>query len=908
MKKIKSVFSISILVLAVFALFAACKNPHGGDSETTYTVTFDKNHSDVTGYTNAAPRTKTVTTPVTTIDALPAAPTRAGYNFTSWNTKADGTGSNFTASTVVKANITVYAQWQEESEPPPGPDTYTIALSISGNVSEDSVVSSPQSGVDGAVITISYTVANDKLHNRLNFLGTKASIDMVASAETGTREYTIDEEDAINGTITIIATFTHTDKEPDNIAFADTAHVNKTYGDAAFTRAVTVTGSGSGAITYSSSDTNVATVNPTTGDVTILKAGTSVITATKTTDSTYEGTTAEYTLNVEKLTLTISGTEVTKTKIYDTTAAAAVTTVGTLNNKINGDDVSVSADATYNSANVAEANSITVEYSISGDDVDNYNKPANLVITDGVSITQATGVTPSEVLTAGTTPTSIIINAVTPPSTGQAVEYGISTTSTTEPDAWADTRVFSGLSINTTYNIFARAKDNGNYTAGTVLSATITTPSPSAIVNFEDDAIGGTYGYTKGSAAQTVGVEVVADPVNAGEKSLSISSNNYNQAVIIPISIKETLSNATSFTFRFLLKTGTISSKQIRVHVAANPSSFADGGFGNSAYDVSRFGNTNSFSTSTLNTWTNYTITPNLGPSVGSLTVGTVYLCIGINHNSGSEAITYLLDDLQFIFPKTAGAAIDGVVTTSDETDDGVTITAALSSANPGNQTIEYAVSGSNASAPASGWQDSNVITGLNSGTSYFAWARAKENDDYNAGIAVSSTQFTTTGESTTPQPLVVDFSDAGMFKSIGTTTLVANTTSSYTFQHGNWDVARVFTITLPAGMSLASYGTITFTLEGTAGSDFGSKTIRVKGGKPLSTVGDNDTNNIGTASPSSTGSSISIGGTPLPITVTIPNNSTNQGLDGAIDLTVFIRATSPTWRVSNFTLNPRNP
>ena len=42
---------------------------------------------------------------------LPEAPTRIGYTFASWNTQADGGGTEFTADTAVTADITVYAQW-----------------------------------------------------------------------------------------------------------------------------------------------------------------------------------------------------------------------------------------------------------------------------------------------------------------------------------------------------------------------------------------------------------------------------------------------------------------------------------------------------------------------------------------------------------------------------------------------------------------------------------------------------------------------------------------------------------------------------------------------------------------------------------------------------------------------------
>ena len=84
-------------------------------------VTFDKNGGD----TDANPATKTVTSPATTVGTLPANPSRAGYHFTGWNTKADGTGYAFTASTILTATpTTVYAMW--------APDTYTVTFDKNG--------------------------------------------------------------------------------------------------------------------------------------------------------------------------------------------------------------------------------------------------------------------------------------------------------------------------------------------------------------------------------------------------------------------------------------------------------------------------------------------------------------------------------------------------------------------------------------------------------------------------------------------------------------------------------------------------------------------------------------------------------------------------------------------------------
>lgn len=82
-----------------------------------------------------------------------------------------------------------------------------------------------------------------------------------------------------------------------SISYATTA-VNKIVGDAAFTN--TLTNNGDGTVSYSSSDTSVATVNASTGEVTIVGAGTATITATVTDSATYTYATktATYTLTV----------------------------------------------------------------------------------------------------------------------------------------------------------------------------------------------------------------------------------------------------------------------------------------------------------------------------------------------------------------------------------------------------------------------------------------------------------------------------------------------------------------------------------------------------------------------------------------------------------------------------------
>ncbi len=73
----------------------------------TYAVIFDGQ-----GATAAAnPPTLNVTSPADSVGSLPQPPTKTSYVFAGWYTAVNGGGTQFTATTVVNANVTVYAKW-----------------------------------------------------------------------------------------------------------------------------------------------------------------------------------------------------------------------------------------------------------------------------------------------------------------------------------------------------------------------------------------------------------------------------------------------------------------------------------------------------------------------------------------------------------------------------------------------------------------------------------------------------------------------------------------------------------------------------------------------------------------------------------------------------------------------------
>ncbi|NBS07646.1 MAG: hypothetical protein EBS69_09780, partial [Verrucomicrobia bacterium] len=113
----------------------------------------------------------------------------------------------------------------------------------------------------------------------------------------------------------------------------------KTYGDSTF--ALSATANSGLSVSYSSSDTSVATVAGST--VTILKAGSTVITASQAGNAQYAAATSvQQTLTVGAKALTIGAPTLTTTKEYDGTTTAAVT-AGALSGVVGSDTVTASA-------------------------------------------------------------------------------------------------------------------------------------------------------------------------------------------------------------------------------------------------------------------------------------------------------------------------------------------------------------------------------------------------------------------------------------------------------------------------------------------------------------------------------------------------------------------------------------
>jgi len=167
-----------------------------------------------------------------------------------------------------------------------------------------------------------------------------------------------------------IATFTIA-PAAGTISYASNSE-EKTYLDSNFTKLLSKTGDG--IVTYSSSNTEVATVNETTGEVTILKSGETTITATVADGSnyTYATKTASYTLTVAKKAASISFADF-PVKTWSATAAEntftpTLTNTGTSAVTYTLTDNTCGATISGNTVSFTQAGAVTVTATVEDND------------------------------------------------------------------------------------------------------------------------------------------------------------------------------------------------------------------------------------------------------------------------------------------------------------------------------------------------------------------------------------------------------------------------------------------------------------------------------------------------------------------------------------------------------------
>ena len=118
------------------------------DKPSTYTISYNANGG------SGAPGSQTKTHG-TDLKLSSTKPTRSGYTFVNWNTKSDGSGTNYASGAIynTNANITLYAIWKTNSS---GGDT-TTKYTVSYNANGGSGTPSNQTKTQGTNLVLSST-------------------------------------------------------------------------------------------------------------------------------------------------------------------------------------------------------------------------------------------------------------------------------------------------------------------------------------------------------------------------------------------------------------------------------------------------------------------------------------------------------------------------------------------------------------------------------------------------------------------------------------------------------------------------------------------------------------------------------------------------------------------------------
>ena len=380
-----------------------------------------------------------------------------------------------------------------------------------------------------------------------------------ATAANANRDAVIDIAD-VTAISNIIHYNTPTPNSTSSILFFTVEHFNKTYGDAAFSNTIVRAGS-TGDITYESSAPGVATVDESTGEVTIVGAGTTTITATLAANGNFASTTATFTVTVAKAPSTTEPSSTMTTAVEPVMNGddnqtytgsplplvnAGESSAGPLKYKVTTTEVAPSKDAEGWSSEVPTATgagTYYVWYYAEGND--NYNETAVSGTPISVTIDKAASTTdPSTTMTTPVAAKKDGDNNQT--YTGSALELvtgGVSSAGTVyykmTPTNEAPSKDAEGWSTDVptatdagTYYVWYYAGGNDNYET-TVVSATpitvtidkaagTTDPASTMTTSVEAKKIGEANQSYTGSALELV----TAGESSAGELKYQVTTTN----------------------------------------------------------------------------------------------------------------------------------------------------------------------------------------------------------------------------------------------------------------------------------------------------------------------------------------------------------------------------------------------
>ncbi|MBQ6341831.1 MAG: Ig-like domain-containing protein [Anaerolineaceae bacterium] len=413
-----------------------------------------------------------------------------------------------------------------------GDDNYNPAFNVDVTVTvgkadatdEMKAVSVTIQSTNGAAATVSYTLPDGAgfgtvTNSNTDYFTVSTSNGLVlTAAKTWTetewaasiaKTFTVVVTNATNyNDYTLTVSVTPTYKPAQTITVDET--ITATYGDTGVSVSASVT-IGEGTISYAvkSGDEEYIDVNPSTGALTIKKAGTATVVVKASETETFAQATKDVTVTINKKDVTVGGITASE-KPYDGTTTATLDTGNvTFTGKLDADTMTVSGTGTFADANVGNSKIVTISgLTLGGVSAENYQLAA-----EGQQATVTANITAKEV---GLTWSGTVLRYTGSPQKPSAEATGL-----VNGDTCTVTVTGEQTNVGENYTATAESLSNSNYklpenkttTFSISEDASSVTTTPTAknpIYNAQaqelvtaGEAIGGTMQYALGTDTST---------------------------------------------------------------------------------------------------------------------------------------------------------------------------------------------------------------------------------------------------------------------------------------------------------------------------------------------------------------------------------------------------------------------
>lgn len=486
-----------------------------------------------------------------------------GMSYSTTATKTSAVGTYDVTGTGTNSNYTIAVNGTDKLTVNPADYTYSVAgtqnIKIGSGLNAITVAPATGVGVDGEEVTGTLQWFSDSSRSVPAQHTDISSITTTGQSITLYWKFTATDTNYTDTPEVGQTVFTIVEGDPQNLTFATPQRVEKIYGDAAFTNAAQNDRTDGGTITYESSATDVATVNETTGEVTILKQGRTTITARAAAiPGTYAAGSAQYVLEVspKEISATIGTYKIAKE--YDGTTSEGTGSGDFSVSGILQSDTGVTVIPgnlpTYTAAD-AGSYTLTLPIVISGDTNGNYT-----LASDSLSVPATITAKPVTINTVTAEDktfdgkNNVEITAVTFNESSPVPTLGSDFTAT---GTLTDVNVGTGKEVNVTVTL-----TNNNYTLADNTATTTIDVSKAGALTFEDLSVvhkkdltgaqekalpslmpanAGTVSFAKGTESGTT--SIISDwsvDASTGAVSYTLAGGNANDTVTLPITITST--------------------------------------------------------------------------------------------------------------------------------------------------------------------------------------------------------------------------------------------------------------------------------------------------------------------------------------------------------------------------------